>query len=236
MDENDENKATLDHALDSLPPDRAAAAAKLMVRYGVSEHDPAVALVAAVLDADAARAAAATAAQAAAEAAEKVTAATAQIPSTIYDNTVKAASDVRGIIGQEVKERGVELGQGLTAAIRAAADSGAAALRAAAADLPQVAAANQDAIVQEWRAALASAAKDEARGALVARMARSWGVVMLSLLLAASAGAAGMWGVARLTGHLTPWADPLATTVAGAPNCGLLRGQDGITYGVCLTQ
>ncbi|MHB1950368.1 MAG: hypothetical protein ACYCQK_02700 [Acidiferrobacteraceae bacterium] len=235
-DENEEHKTTLDHVLDSLPPDRAAAAAKLMVRYGIAEHDPAIVLIAAVLDADAARTASAAAAQAAGEAAIAVKEHASKIPDAIYAGTVRAGADLTSLLGKEVRDRGIELGQGITAAIQSAADTGAAALKQAAADLPGVAAAKQDAIVQDMRIAVAAAARDEARGALAARMARSWGMVVLSLALAAGIGAGGMWAAARLSGHLTPWADPLQFTSAGVPNCGALRGTDGREYRVCLTR
>ncbi|MHB1527828.1 MAG: hypothetical protein ACYCXT_00090 [Acidiferrobacteraceae bacterium] len=155
-----------------------------------------------------------------------------QIPDVILKQTTAAGADLRG----QVRAAGIELGQGITAAIQSAATSGAAALKKAAADLPAAAAANQDEIIKEWRAALANAARDEARGALARRMARSWGMVLMSLVLAAAIGAGGTLAAARLTGHLTPWAYPLMSTPAGAPDCGLIRGVGGAPMLVCLTR
>ncbi|MHB1529945.1 MAG: hypothetical protein ACYCXT_11040 [Acidiferrobacteraceae bacterium] len=142
------------------------------------------------------------AAAAAGAAAERTIAATAGIPDAIYQSTVRAGSDLRAVVGAEVKERGVELGVAITAAIQSAATSGAAALKKAAADLPSVATATQDEIIKEWRADLATAARDEARGVLAGRMARSWGMVLMSLALAFCAGAGGALVGARLLGFL----------------------------------
>ncbi|MHB1516249.1 MAG: hypothetical protein ACYCVY_11205 [Acidiferrobacteraceae bacterium] len=173
------------------------------------------------------------AAKTAGEAAAATQETAAKIPDVIYQSTIKAASDLRAIVADEVKHRGIELGSAITAAIQSAADTGAAALRAAAADLPGVAAKSQDEIVRDWKAALAQAAKDEARSALAGRMARSWGMVVLSLLLAFSAGAGAMWGAARMTGHLTPWSYPLQLTSGGNPACGVLQARGGAAYRIC---
>jgi hypothetical protein len=174
------------------------------------------------------------AARAATEAATKTSAAAAGIPDQIYKSVAAGGQDLRAIMGQEVRSAGTEVGQAVTAAIQSAAASGADALRQAAADLPDVARGQQDAIVSEWRAALADAARTEARRALASRMTRSWGMVVLSLAFAAAVGAAGMWGAARMTGHLTPWSYPLMLTPAGTPQCGFLRALPG--QRVCLVQ
>ena len=185
-----------DKVLASLPPDTHAAFLRLALDAGINApDDPAWGDVSLAY-------AASVSAASAMEAADTVKAETAKIPDTMYHTTIKAASDIKAIIGAEVRERGVELGQGLAAAIRSAADTGANALKAAAADLPAAAAARQDEIIKEWRAALAMAAKDEASGALAARMARSWGTVVLSLTLAFTAGAGGALIGARLLGFL----------------------------------
>ncbi|MHB1516417.1 MAG: hypothetical protein ACYCVY_12075 [Acidiferrobacteraceae bacterium] len=223
-------KTLRDEALASVVPELHAKLLTTAADLGVTNNQDATWLmVRDILNANAAAAAAGAAAKA-------VESETMKIPEAIYRGTIQAGSELRAVVGAEVRERGVELGQGITAAIRAAADTGAAALKQAATDLPSIAAAQQDAIVQDWRAALSAAARDEARGALAGRMARSWGMVFLSLLLAAVLGAAGALGAARLTGHLTPWSDQLRIGPTGAPMCGVLRGQDGVVYGVCLTR
>jgi hypothetical protein len=226
--ERDTQPSLRDVVLESIPPDQRAEAITRAAELGVVRSDD---IGWALLGTERASIAAA---QAAGEAAAATQEAAAKIPDAIYQSTVKAASDVRAIVGDEVKQRGVELGQGLAAAIRAAADMGAAALKQAAADLPAVAAASQDEIVRDWKAALAQAARDEARGALAGRMARSWGLVVGLLLLAAGTGAGGMWAAARLSGHLTPWADPLRVGPTGAPVCGVLRAVPG--QRVCLVR
>lgn len=143
--------------------------------------------------------AASVSAAAATEAASSVKAETRKIPDSIYSSTVRAGADLKAVVGAEVRSAGVEVGGAITAAIQSAAATGAATLKQAAADLPGVAQKQQEAIISEWRAALADAARDEAHGRLASRMAWSWGSVMLSLFTVAALGVGGtLWAVRAL--------------------------------------
>ncbi len=164
---------------------------------------------------------------------EQVRQETAKIPEAIYQNTLKAATDLKATVGQEVRTAGVEVGQALTLAIGQAMTQGAAGLKSAAEELPALAQKKQKEIVGIWCASLAEAVKFEARGTLAGRMARSWGVVVLSLLFAAALGAGAALVGARMSGHLTPWSYKLQYGPSGRVQCGTLRGA---TYRVCLVQ
>ena len=160
----------------------------------------------------------------AASAAVEVKTALAQVPQVILSQTTAAGKDLRG----QVHAAGVEIGKAVTLAIEAAAQR-------AAAGLPALAQQKQDEMVGAWRAALADAARDEARGALAGRMARSWRGVAMSLLLAMLLGAAGLWAGADLTHHLTPWAHPLEVDARGRAVCVRAQLYNGSWARVCGT-
>ena len=167
----------------------------------------------------------------AASAAGAVKTAIEQVPQVILSQTTAAGADLRG----QVHAAGVEIGQAVTLAIEAAAQSGATALQHAVTGLPALAQQKHDEIISAWRAALADAARDEARGALAGRMARSWGSVVMSLLFAMLLGAAGLWAGADLTHHLTPWAHPLEVDARGRAVCVRAQLYDGSWARVCGT-
>ncbi|MHB8565237.1 MAG: hypothetical protein ACYDDA_15175 [Acidiferrobacteraceae bacterium] len=222
------DKTLRDQALESVPAESRERLLTAAIDAGVGNpNDPAWMLVSAVVSSQAAALAAGTAAT-------TISALIKSIPADLSSAMTNSKNDLTAQLGQEVRGAGVEVGAAVTAAIKSAADTGAAVLRKAAADLPEVAEKNMDALVAEARVALVVAVRDEAKGALAGRMARSWGAVAGLLLLAAGIGASGAIGAAKIAGHLTPWADPLVVNAAGTPVCGPLRGQDGRPYQVCL--
>ena len=167
----------------------------------------------------------------AASAAGEVRTALEQVPEVILKQTSAAGRDLRG----QVHVAGVEIGQAVALAMEAAAQRGATALKHAVTGLPALAQQKQDEIISAWRAALADAARDEARGALAGRMARSWGSVGMSLLFAMLLGAAGLWAGADLTHHLTPWAHPLEVDSRGRAVCVRAQLYNGSWARVCGT-
>ena len=136
------------------------------------------------------------------------------IPERIYAGAIKAGDDLSSVLGKEVHDRGVEIGQAITLAITEAANTSAAALKQAMSD----------------------AACTEIPQGLPDRHSLRFAGIALALLAAACLGATAALAAARLSGHLTPWAIRLSVGPTGAPDCGVLRGQDGRVYDVCLTQ
>ena len=197
-----------DAALAAVPADRREDVLRRASDLGIGRADDVIwSIVAAVVDANAA-------ASAAGHAATKVEQETAAIPDLIYRGTLKAGEDLRGQItaaGDTVGKRfldaaraqSITLQAGLTGAITEAAERGGAALEKASIDLDRAALSQRDAIIAEWQAAAACAIRDEVRAGLAGRMAKSWGLVAGSLLLAAVLGAAAALIVSsRLQGRV----------------------------------
>ena len=199
-------------------PEMAAAAAK----YDMSPDEPSFSLVRIVVDVD-------KAVQSASAAAGRIEAAANTVSESIYTGTVKAGADLKGQVeqaGQGVitaaQARGEALRQQLESAITRATTAGSAELKKAVTSLGTAAARSRDDLVQTMQTAAAQAARDEARTALAGKLARSWGAVALSLLLAGGIGAGGALLVARMSGHLTPWGDKIAVRQNGVPACGYI--------------
>ncbi len=187
--------------------------------------------------------AAVSAATAAGEAAEKATAEIVKIPELVYRGATQAAKDVAGQVakaGEKIRQdwetRGIDLAKAVVIAIDEASKIGAQAITNAAAGLDGVAKERCDAMIREWQTALANAVAVQARASLIGKLARSWGLIAGMIFAAGIAGAAATLMAARLTGHLTPWAIRLATTVSGRPNCGMLAARNGRDYRVCLAR
>lgn len=140
------------HVLDTVPQDRAAALAKAMMRYGVTDGDPVIEIVRLAIDTDASRAAAAQAAETAGEAATQIVASIGQIEDRVLKGAAAAGRDTAGVIRIEASQ----VTEMLKAAVAEAAKS-------AAARLAKAAAAQGPAIVDEWKRELARAAWDFAR-------------------------------------------------------------------------
>ena len=236
MNEHENTGSTLGNLLDKLPPDKAVATAKALLHYGVHDGDPTVTLIDIAIDTNAARRASTEAAQAAGEAATTVTEQIGKIPDTIYRGAVRAGEDLASQVAAALTARGEVLRQGLTDVIAAAASAGGAQLEQAVASLGQAAESRRDELVREMQIAVAAAARDQIRAAVIGKVARSWSMIAAGLLVFMAFGAAAGLGAARLTGHLTPWTVQLATTPTGQPASGTLRGQRGRVYEVCLTR
>jgi len=162
-----------------------------------------------------------------------------QIPEVILRQTAASGSDLKSQVEtaavamiDKAHDRAETLQKQLEAAIAKAAGAGSAELRKAVEGLGVEAGKKRDDLVQEMQAAAARAAEIQIRAGLADRMARSWGVVAASLLLAMTMGAGGALLLARMTGHLTPWGDRIAVNSAGVPQCGGTIGK----YRVCLLE
>lgn len=235
--------ADIEKVLDALPADRATATAKAMIKHGVRDGDPLVEAISIALDADAARQAAAEAARDAGEAARAVSVETAKIPDAIYQGTVKAGNDLKGqveVAGKAIVEaailRATEAAALGDAAISKSVEAGRGVLKQAVSDLSIAAREKRDALVQDMQAAALRAVEKQVREGMAARVARSYSVVAVSLLLAASIGACAALVGARLTGHLTPLGDRIATTPSGRPFCGPVGPGPGVEWSCLLTR
>ena len=209
-----------DAALASLPPDRREALLRRASDLGVHRADDVIwALVASVVDA-------AAAAQVAGQHVQTLASETGKIPDLIYQSAAKASADVKAVIETSIAGT-------VHASVATAAQAGADALRQAASDLPAVARQEQDRIVQEWKAALASAARNSAFAGFFQRL--SVNISVLVILVAALfiggavAGGAGMEAFMSAQHRLTPPQWRLLVNQKGQPLCGPFAGRD-----VCL--
>ena len=218
---NDATPQTLrDLALNSVPVTLRESLLMLAAQHHIlAPDDPFWTIAAATANALAA-------AQAAGEAATDVQAAVQGIQKQVYDGAAKASADVKAVLEASITGT-------VHASVAAAAQAGADALRKAASDLPAVARQEQDRIVQEWRLALADAARKNAFAGFFQRL--SVNVVALAALVAglliggAVAGAGGMEYFLNTQHYLTPPTWRLLVNQKGQPLCGPFAGRD-----VCL--
>ena len=168
------------------------------------------------------------AAQAAGEAASRVQASVQDIPAAIADGASKASMDVKAVmeaaIAGTIKE-----------SLNGAIETGAATLRQAAADLPKVGCENQNAIVDEWKAALANEARRHTWAGFFQKLSVS---SALAALLVGGVFVGGMatggWGMGRIlqaAHRVTPHGWRLEVGSDGKPLCGPLAGRS-----VCLAR
>ena len=176
----------------------------------------------------AATASAIAAAQSAGEAATQVRTAVQGIPAAVADGAAKATADVRATVEAAIASA-------ITASLNTAVQAGAATLRQAASDLPKVGRDNQAAIVSEWKAALADAARRHTWAGFLQRLSVS--VALAALLVGAlfvGGLATGGWGMGRLliaAHRITPSGWTLEVGPDGQPLCGPLAGRS-----VCLAR
>lgn len=162
------------------------------------------------------------AAQAAGEAARAVHTAVQSIQSEVATGASKAGADVRAVIETSIAGT-------VKTSLDAAVQAGAAALRAAAADLPKIGRESQNQIVGEWRSALASAAREHAFAGFLQRL--SVNVAVLAVLVGGifvGGGIAGMAGMAWITSakhRLVPAGWRLEVGQNGQPLCGPYAGR-----------
>lgn len=217
-----------DHVLDAVPADRAPALAKALMKYGVTDGDPIAEIVKIAVDSDASRVAAAAAASATGEAAVQVRTAVQGIQAEVSSGAAKAGADVRAVIESAIAST-------INTTIDGATRAGADVLRQAAADLPKIGRENQDRIVQEWRSALAQAAREHALAGFLQKL--SVNIAVLAVLVGAifvgglAAGGGGMEAIIRAQHRLVPAGWVLEVGTDGKPLCGPLAGHD-----VCLAR
>ncbi len=209
-----------DAALASLPQDQREALLRRASDLGVHRADDVIwALVASVVDA-------ATAAHVAGQHVQALTSETGKIPDLIYQSASKASADVKAVIETSIAGT-------VHSSVATAAQAGADALRKAAADLPKVAQVEQGRIVQEWKSALASAAREHAFSGFLQKLSvniTALAVLVVGLLIGgAVAGAGGMEYFLNTQHYLTPPTWRLLVDQKGKPLCGPLAGHQ-----VCL--
>jgi hypothetical protein len=211
-----------DLALNTVPAALREPLLTLAGQHHITTHDDPFWTIAA------ATANAMAAAQAAGEAAADVRTAVAGMQQQVYDGASKASADVKAVLETSIAGT-------VHSSVATAVQAGADALRKAAADLPKVARQEQDRIVQEWKAALASAARNSAFAGFFQRL--SVNVVVLVVLVGAifiggaAAGGAGMEAIIRAQHRLVPAGWVLEVGTDGKPLCGPLAGRD-----VCLAR
>ena len=221
----------IEEVIDAVPPDRATATAKAMLKHGVKDGDPLVEVISIALDADEARRAAGEAAQATGAAAQAVSAETAKIPDAIYQSTIRAGADLKSQVaaaGQEVlkaaTDQAAQTKEALVAAVQGAASAGASVLGKAVQGMDAAAKTRIEEIIARGVLEVGAAVRADARAAVAGRMARSWGVVASLLLFFMLMGSGLMWGGLYLSRHITPMNMPIATNSQGQLLCGPLRG------------
>ena len=205
-----------DAALASLPQDQREALLRRASDLGVHRADDVIwALVASVVDV-------ATAAHVAGQHVQTLASETGKIPDLIYQSAVKASADVKAVLETSIAGT-------VHASVAAAAQTGADALRKAASDLPTVARQEQDRIVQEWRSALADAARKNAFAGFFQRL--SVNIVALAVLVCGifvgglAAGGGGMEYIIATQNRLVPAGWRLLVNQKGQPLCGPLAGR-----------
>ncbi len=220
---NDATPQTLrDLALNSVPVTLRESLLMLAAQHHIlAPDDPFWTIAAATANALAA-------AQAAGEAAANVRTAVAGIQQQVYDGASKASADVKSVIETSIAGT-------VNASVATAAQAGADALRQAAADLPKVAQVEQGRIVQEWKSALAQAAREHAFSGFLQKLSVNitvLAVLVVGLLIGgAVAGAGGMEYFLNTQHYLTPPTWRLLVDQKGKPLCGPFAGRH-----VCLVR
>ncbi len=147
------------------------------------------------------------AANQAARAAERIEAASMGVGQGIYDQTVRAGTDLKAVLSAALEEKTLEVGRTVVDVIRYSANEGARAIQKAAADLPKAAAAQRDGIITDWKTIAASTAAQEA--ATRARQGERWVIgaaVGFGLVMAL----AGLWIGYQMAPRAWPAASPPA--------------------------
>ena len=181
-------------------PEAAPEIAVIAARYGLKEDDPAWMIATAVRDA--------TAAGVATEAAAtRIEGATRGVGQAIYDQTVRAGSDLKAVLAAALEEKTLEVGRTVVDVIRYSANEGAAAIKKAATSLPAAAAAQREGIIADWKTLAASTAAQEA--ATRARRGEWW-VIGASVLFGLVMAVAGLWIGYQMAPRAWPAASPPA--------------------------
>lgn len=180
---------------------------------------------------------------AAASAAESVKDATEKVPEVILQQTAAAGTDLRGqveaagkLVVEAAEQKAAQAAAMGESAIGKSVEAGRVVLKQAVTDLSVAAKEKRDALIRDMQATATKAIEQKIKEGLAARVARSYLVVVMSLLIAAIAGGAVALVGARLNGHLTPWGDRIATTPAGTPFCGPAGSGPGVEWSCLLTR
>ena len=229
----------IEEVIDAVPPDRATATAKAMLKHGVKDGDPVVEVISIALDADEARRAASAAAAAAGEAAAAVRSGIEKIPEQIRSSTIAAGNDLAATVAasgkkimDESEQRAAAITEKTQAAIQAATQAGSGALRAAIAGLERAAANRSGQIVETWSQALAKAATTEAKTTLIRVAGWRWTQIAGALLGAMVLGAVLAGGGLIESGKVLPWGWTL-NPIPAAP-CNLTQiARPGVGVGEC---
>ena len=215
--------ATLrDIALAAVPLDLREPLLTLAIEHHIANADDPFWTIAAAM------ANALAAAKAAGDAARETGTAIAGIRDEVYQGAAKASADVKAAIETSIAGT-------IKTSLDQAIQAGAAALRQAAADLPKIGRESQNQIVGEWRAALASAAREHAFFGFLQRL--SVNILALTLIVAGIfvgglvAGGAGIEFVIAAKHRLVPTGYRLLVAPQGKPECGALVG-----HTVCLAR
>ena len=152
--------------------------ARIATRYGITENDPAWTLALAVRDATAAGVVAA-------QAADRIETAAQGVGDMVFRQAQLAGADIAASAATANEAKTLEAGGAIVSVIKHASQEGATALKAAAMSIPSAAAGQRDAILSEWRSALAATAAQEA--AQRARRSEWWmGGIGLAMMVASA--------------------------------------------------
>ena len=205
-------------ALRGLPPEWRERLIEQASAMGIrADEDTAWLLVKSFINAWAGAAAATTAA-------ERIEAATRGVGDQIYQTTVRAAADLKGVINADIRQNAADVGRATANAILVSINKGTEKIQEVVADLDKIAQEKGAQFAASWRAQAARAGEEQAKAALQKAIAIRWGVVTMTITISIVAGALIATGFADWTGHLLPWKWALITNPQGLSECGLTRG------------
>ena len=212
-------------ALRGLPPEWRERLIEQASAMGIrADEDTAWLLVKSFINAWAGAAAATTAA-------ERIEAATRGVGDQIYQNAVRAAADLKGIINADIRKNAADVGRATANAIMITVNKGADKIQEVVADLDKIAQEKGAQFAASWRAQAARAGEEQAKAALQKAIAIRWGVVVGTILLSMICGIVLAYGVLDISHHILPWADHLIS-INNRPDCGYFRGIPGRVCGV----
>ena len=217
LDAQEDTRPSFDQVIDRLPKDKAAEFLKLLNKFGVDHEDPLVTHINILLDTK-------EAGDNALSAASRIEAATRGVGDQIYQTTVRAAADLKGVINADIRQNAADVGRATANAILVSINKGTEKIQEVVADLDKIAQEKGAQFAASWRAQAARAGEEQAKAALQKAIAIRWGVVTMTITISIVAGALIATGFADWTGHLLPWKWALITNPQGLSECGLTRG------------
>ena len=224
LDAQEDTRPSFDQVIDRLPKDKAAEFLKLLNKFGVDHEDPLVTHINILLDTK-------EAGDNALSAASRIEAATRSIGDQIYQTTVRAATDLKGVINADIRKNSVDIGRATANAILVSINKGTEKIQEVVADLDKIAQEKGAQFAASWRAQAARAGEEQAKAALQKAIALRWSVVIGTIMLSMLFGASLTYGVLDISHHILPWADHLLS-INNRPDCGYFRGIPGRVCGV----